>query len=200
MFSFFKIKSRHTEARIDVTPHIAAARRYIFNHLNSKYGLSGNRKTNISSEESDIKYSVRDPDVQYSVRDYGDSIYVKAHAFLRASQTRPSFNEMVLNEIKEQGLSPKEFYSRAGLDRKLFSSIKNGGYNYQPSRNTAIRCCFALHLPYERTEIFLKAAGYALSDTKRQDLILRYCIENKIWSIFDVDELLDALGESILFK
>lgn len=102
--------------------------------------------------------------------------------------------------IDEKGLQPKEFYGRAGLDRKLFSALKNGGPSYQPSWNTAVRCCFALQLSSEETDEILKLAGYALSDSRKADLLIRYCIENKIWNLFDVDELLYSFGENILFK
>lgn len=190
MFGFFKRKHAQLGTRIDLTHHIDAAKKYISAQTQAKHSLC----------DTGIKYSARNTGIKYSSRDYSDSLFDKAQAYLSATQRQPSFNEMILSEIEAQNIAPKEFYSRAGLDRKLFSAIKQGGRSYQPSRNTAIRCCFALRLPLERTEILLKAAGYALSDTKRQDLIIRYCIENKIWNLFDVDELLYALDESILFK
>ena len=125
---------------------------------------------------------------------------IQLRSYITQARRKESFNESVLNSMREQKLTPKEFYTRAGFDRKLFSALKNGGPGYQPSRNTAIRCCFALQLTLYRAEELLKLAGYALSDRTTSDLLIRYCLENGIWDLFDVDTLMDAFGQEILFK
>ncbi|MBQ4089307.1 MAG: hypothetical protein IJC56_05425 [Clostridia bacterium] len=194
MFDIFRRHAIKPEARVDISKHIDDARNYLSNQLT--IGHINSPRVPI---DPDVQFSVREPERKESIRNQNIE-YTQAIEYLHTTRSCKSFGDMVLDEIRSQQISAKEFYSRAGLDRKLYSALKRGSKSYQPSRNTAIRCCFALRLPIERTELFLKAAGYALSYAKKQDLIIRYCIERQIWSIFDVDDLLDALGENILFK
>lgn len=145
----------------------------------------------------------RPPVIQYSIGPLSPQSKKlseqKVAEFIENRQNKTSFSEYVLKTMTEEKISPKEFYSRTGMDRRLFSALKNGGKDYQPSRNTAIRCCFALQLSFKKSEELLKIAGYALSDSKPWDLIVRYCIENKVWNVFDVDGLLDSFGQESLF-
>lgn len=96
--------------------------------------------------------------------------------------------------LAEKHIRPPAFYRAAGIDRKLFSAIRRD-YGYQPSRETAIRCCLALRLNIEETEELLKSAGYALSPARRFDLVIRWCVENGVWNVDRVNALLDELGE-----
>lgn len=44
-----------------------------------------------------------------------------------------TFSTAVLNHIKKSGMSNKEFYDKAQMDRKLFSAMKNNR-EYQPKK------------------------------------------------------------------
>ena len=56
----------------------------------------------------------------------------------------------------------------------------------------------ALELNMEETELLLKKAGFTFSDSIVFDMIIRYCIENEIYDIFKVNDILFSFGQPIL--
>ena len=92
------------------------------------------------------------------------------------------------------GMSGKAFYVAAGLDRKLYSDMKTRGDQYQPSKDTAVRSCFALRMNVNEAEELMKAAGYAFSTSSKKDLAFMFCLEHEIWEISEVSEVLEAVG------
>lgn len=73
------------------------------------------------------------------------------------------------------------------MDRKLFSKIRNGSH---PKKSTAIALCISLKLSLEETNTLIKKAGYALTDSEKFDVIIKYFIENEN---YDIDEINTAL-------
>lgn len=175
------------QARKGITNHIAPAKAYI----------GQNRK--IVDKPSRARYSLPKPDVQYSLPST-PSDDQRLKEYLQKKRESPPFCSSVLQLIEKKQMTPKDFYSAAAFDRKLFSAIKNGGYSYQPSRNTAIRSCFALQLTLSEAEHLLKIAGFALSNASTSDLLISYCLEQGIWNLFDVDDLMMAFGQNSIFK
>jgi hypothetical protein len=54
--------------------------------------------------------------------------------------------------------------------------------------------CIGLQLSIDEAELLMKSAGYAFSDTIPEDMVFRYCIQNKIWNLDDVNEILIRCG------
>ena len=108
-----------------------------------------------------------------------------------------NFREMLLRLIDEKGLSDPYVYKRANLDRKLFSKIRCNP-DYCPSRKTVIALAIALELTLDETSDLLSRAGYAFSPGSKADLIVEFCILNKIYDIFEVDTLLFKYGQPTL--
>ena len=46
--------------------------------------------------------------------------------------------------------------------------------------------------------MLLETAGYSLSPSSDFDLVIQYCIENRIYNTMDVDELLYAVTQKTL--
>ncbi len=111
-----------------------------------------------------------------------------------AALLQKTFSCRLMRLLEERRIRPAAFYGAAGIDRKLFSAIRCDPC-YQPSRETALRCCLALRLGVGEAETLLASAGYAFSDGRRRDLVIRTCIEKGIFSVDDVNTVLDALGE-----
>ena len=84
---------------------------------------------------------------------------------------------------------PSQFYHAAGIDKRTFHKMKTD-YGYKPSRKTALRCCVGLHLNPEEAEDLLKLAGFSLSPSEPSDLIIRFCLEKKLWNIQDINYIL----------
>lgn len=119
------------------------------------------------------------------------------HLWEKKTAITKTFSSEVIHRLKESKTRPADFYKAAELDKRVYSSMKRD-YCYTPSRATAIKCCFALHLSYQDAEQLLKLAGYSLSPGQSKDLALRFCLENGIYDIANVNYLLDALGETPL--
>ena len=116
------------------------------------------------------------------------------HLWEKKTAVTRSFSSEIIRRLKESKTRPADFYRAAELDKRVYSSMKRD-YCYSPSRITAIKCCLALRLSYPEAEQLLKLAGYSLSPGLSKDLAIRFCLENGIYDIPNVNYLLEALGE-----
>ncbi|MCR5811435.1 MAG: hypothetical protein K6G34_08550 [Lachnospiraceae bacterium] len=115
----------------------------------------------------------------------------------RAELVSPTFQEMLMTCIERKGMENSEFYKAALLDRKLFSAIKNNP-DYQPKKETAVACCLGLQLCLQDAEKLLELAGYTLSMAIGWDRVIYYCLQNRIYDIDVVNEILWEEGEKCI--
>lgn len=104
-----------------------------------------------------------------------------------------TFSQMLLRLIDEKGLSDVQVYKRANLDRKYFSKLRCD-MQYKPKKTVVCALALALELDNPTCKKLVKKAGYILTSASRFDLTIRYCIENKIYNLFKVNELLLSQG------
>lgn len=100
------------------------------------------------------------------------------------------FSDYLFNLIREKNLSEVEVYKQSHLDRRIFSKLRNEK-DYMPSKKTILAIAFGMKLNLEETEELLKHGGYALSVDLKFDLIMKYFLENKIYDLFLINEILD---------
>lgn len=100
-----------------------------------------------------------------------------------------SFSVALRRIIREKGKAPTDVYKKAFIDRKLYSKIQNDK-SYKPSKKTAVAFALALELDLDDTKDLLNKAGYSLSRSQEFDLIIEWHIDNKIYSIIDINHAL----------
>ncbi|MCQ2772480.1 MAG: hypothetical protein MJ238_04300 [Bacilli bacterium] len=109
-----------------------------------------------------------------------------------------TFQEEMFELIDKKEMSDVEFYKRAHIDRKLFSKIRSNA-DYKPNMTTAVCVALALRLNIKETARLLARASLSLSPSKNWDLIITYCIENGVYDINDINQILYEYNESLLY-
>ena len=149
------------------------------------------------SDKPGVRYSLSSPDDDWLWMDSGRFGTVNEFMQWQQGNAGPTFQEQLLQYLKDSGMTNPEFYKAAYLDRKLFSAMITNK-NYKPSRDTAIACCFGLKLDCYRAQKLLKTAGYTLSRSIARDRAFYYCLQNQIYDLNDVNELLYYMGEKCI--
>ncbi|MBR2067410.1 MAG: macro domain-containing protein [Solobacterium sp.] len=108
-----------------------------------------------------------------------------------------TFQEHLFRLIDRKGLEDKDVYKKANIDRKHFSKIR-GNVNYNPSKRTALALAVALELNLDETKDLLLRAGIALSKSNIFDLIVEYCIDHKIFDIYEINCILFKYDQQTL--
>ena len=116
-------------------------------------------------------------------------------AFLK--QADAGFTETLLTLIDKTGKKDSEIYKKANLSKQHFSKIRNNP-DYKPTKQTAIALALALELDLEQTKDLIGRAGYALSNSSKFDLIIRYFIEQKKYNVVEINMALYEFDQSLL--
>jgi hypothetical protein len=106
---------------------------------------------------------------------------------------KETFVQMLLRLIDEKNLSDAQVYKKANLDRKYFSKLRCD-INYKPKKTVVCALALALELDNPTCKKLVKKAGYILTSANKFDLTIRYCIENQIYDLYKVNELLLQQG------
>ncbi len=103
------------------------------------------------------------------------------------------FSDYLFKLIRRKNMTEVETYKRANLDRRVFSKIRNER-NYMPAKKTVLAIAFAMQLDFKETNTLLARAGYFLSSARKEDVIAAYFLENQIYDMFLLNEVLDYYG------
>lgn len=115
--------------------------------------------------------------------------------FLR--QEDAGFTETLLKLIDKTGKKDAEIYKKANLSKQHFSKIRNNPH-YRPTKQTAIALALALELNLEQTRDLIGRAGYALTNSSKFDLIIRYYIERGQYNVVEINMALYEFDQSLL--
>jgi len=112
-------------------------------------------------------------------------------------QADAGFTETLLKLIDKTGKKDSAIYKKANISKQHFSKIRNNP-NYKPTKSTAIALALALELDLEATKDLIGRAGYALTNSSKFDLIIRYFIEQGNYNVVEINIALYEFDQSIL--
>lgn len=119
--------------------------------------------------------------------------YIKKHQ--EKSLKSSSFVEYLYELMDKYGFdNASDLYNKANISRQLWSSIVSE--KSHPSLEVCIKIVFVLHATNQECKYLLKKAGYTLASSSKYSLIIRYCIENKIYDLCKLNDLLEEYGYS----
>ena len=107
------------------------------------------------------------------------------------------FTQTLLKLIDRTGKKDSAIYKKANISKQHFSKIRNNP-DYKPTKPTALALALALELDLEETRDLIGRAGYALTNSSKFDLIIRYFIERKIYNIVQINLVLFQYDQSLL--
>lgn len=99
-----------------------------------------------------------------------------------------SFSDRLFQLIDKKGLEEVTVYKKANMDRKHFSKLRKR--DYTPKKPTVLALALAMGLNVDETTDLLSYAGLALAPNDKQDMIVKLCMENGVYDVLRVNELL----------
>ena len=173
----------------------------------------------VPTQEDDIRYSLRreppkNPEPWYRRRfestpemapredNFSEVLVQRAMADIRSGKQKysgtsemkdiinKSFVEKLIEYVAASGEKDSEIYTRAGIDRRLYSKIMSDN-SYTPSKDTCIALCFGLRLSLNNTNDMLARCGYILSHSSVRDMVFEYFLANHLYDLNDINSVLD---------
>ena len=112
-------------------------------------------------------------------------------------QADAGFSETLLKLIDKTGKKDSEVYKKANISKQHFSKIRNNP-DYKPTKPTAIALALALELDLEDTKDLIGRAGYALTNSSKFDLIIRFFIEQGNYDLVEINIALYEFDQTLL--
>lgn len=100
-----------------------------------------------------------------------------------------SFSQLLNEYISKRYEKDPAFYKQIYMSRQLFSKIINDS-RYRPTRETVMRCCIGLKLGERDAQLLMESAGYGFSRNLDLDLIVKFCIANRVYEPEKIDAML----------
>jgi len=108
------------------------------------------------------------------------------------------FAERLRRHLIEKGIEKDStVYKQANITKDVWSKIFSKK-DHIPSKRTAVAIAISLRLNLDQTLDLLKAAGHVLSESFIFDQIIIYCINNNVFDIYGINEILFKYEQPLL--
>ncbi len=174
--------------------------------INEKYAVQARRETSVN-------YCKRPSATNYNLEESA-CIGKASLSFDILSSTEPTqnlknkfekeklektFQEVLFEHIDKTKLPDSAIYKKAFVDRRTFSKIRSNK-NYHPSKGTIIQLALALELSIEDALNLLKASDYYLKKNTKENLVVYYLFEHKIYNIIEANNILYSVCNTTIDK
>lgn len=106
------------------------------------------------------------------------------------NRANASFSALLIKYVRDRfGGDAPSVYHAARINRKTYSAIISDELR-AVSKRTAVAFALALKLSRTDADEFLRAAGFALSSSIREDMVFNACIEAGIYDLARVNQIL----------
>lgn len=113
----------------------------------------------------------------------------KVNEWYNAHNNPENYSEIVLAYYNDLGKDSSDLFEKGILEKDYFTKLEKS-LSYVPSKGEAVIVCFAFKLSLEASRALLKSADYALSNSEKTDLVIRYFLENNNYNIHDLNYVL----------
>ncbi len=116
--------------------------------------------------------------------------------YINDNKDENRFQKLLFSHIDRKNLKDSEVYNKVGIDRRLFSKIRNNSYH--PSKQTVILLALSLELNEDELDDLLLSASYSLPKNNYYDLIIRFCFKEGIYDLYTINDYLSDYGCELL--
>ena len=119
------------------------------------------------------------------------------HTSALSSEEMQAFVKKLSHYMTSSGISEADFCFKANITPAKLKEIV-ACTDARITKNTVIALSMALELSLEELMNLLHMAGYELADTSKFDLIIKYCISENMYDLFDVNQILFRFEQELL--
>lgn len=102
-----------------------------------------------------------------------------------------SFQEVFLEFLKTKNIKDDaDLYDKIPIDQKLIDKIRKN-VDFIPIKNLVILLGLGMELNRDEMDLLLQSARYKLSRSHKDELVVAFCLENRIYDIKLIDRFLD---------
>lgn len=116
----------------------------------------------------------------------------KVTEWYNAHNNPESYSEIVTAYYKDNNKEALPLLEKGVIEKDYFSKLEKS-LSYVPAKGEAVMVCFVFKLSLEASRALLKSAGYALTNSEKSDLIIRFFLENNNYNVADLNYVLTKL-------
>ncbi|MEE0879005.1 MAG: hypothetical protein UH788_06980 [Treponemataceae bacterium] len=105
-----------------------------------------------------------------------------------------SFQQRLFKILEIKKMTAPELYTKIGMSQQTFNNVKNSSL---VTYNNAVVLAFGLELTFEQMIKFVNFARKGFGHNPQQDKFLREAIENKDYSIYNLNRKIEKVNEKI---